>query len=278
MWYVSAGAVILQRNRPMAGTIVASNPGLVPFSRGSDFNFDWEVGPDITIGRRIGCDNILEARYFNSYETADIQFRTPGNFIGAGFTGPANTLFFGHALTKLDSTEINFRHQEWDQLALLVGFRWVELKDNASYLLNNTVAEGSYDYNNHLYGGQIGADWAVTSRCNPLQLNVVGKAGIFGNADDGGITQFAPAGTPIQSFTGRGTATSFVGELDFSAAYILTNHIAVRGGYQLLWLSDVALATDAASRSLQNPSLLRTVSDDGNLFYQGATVAIDFIW
>jgi hypothetical protein len=27
-----------------------------------------------------------------------------------------------------------------------------------------------------------------------------------------------------------------------------------------------------------NPSLLRTVSDDGRLFYQGATVGVDIMW
>lgn len=118
----------------------------------------------------------------------------------------------------------------------------------------------------------------MTNRCNPLQIDVVGKAGVYGNANDGGITEFGPVGTRIGSFIGRGSSTAFVGELDFTAAYTLTDHIAVRGGYQLLWLSDLALATDAASRSLLNPSLLRTVSDDGHLFYQGATVAIDFVW
>jgi hypothetical protein len=279
LWYVSAGAVILHRDRPAPGIIVGNNPFTgVAFSRGSDFNFDWAGGPDITIARRIGCDDYLEVRYFNSYETADIQFRTPGGFIGAGFTGPANTLFVGHALTKLDSSEINWRHQEWDRLALLVGFRWVELKDDALYTINRTVAAGDYNFNNHLYGGQIGADWAVTNRCNPLQIDVVGKAGVYGNANDGGITEFQPVGTRVGSFIGRGSSTAFVGELDFTASYSLTDHIAVRGGYQLLWLSELALATDAASRSLLNPSLLRTVSDDGHLFYQGATVGLDFVW
>jgi hypothetical protein len=279
MWYVSAGAAILHRDRPDPGIIVGNNPFTgVAFSRGSDFNFNWAGGPDITIGRRLGDESMLMVRYFNSYETADVNFRTPGGFIGAGFTGPANTLFNGHALTKLDSTEINLRRQQWDQLALLVGFRWVELKDEAAYKINTTVAEGDYEYNNHLYGGQIGADWAVTSPRNPLQLNVVGKAGVFGNANDGGIFESRPVGNPIGSFAGRGSSTSFVGELDFTAAYIFTDHIAIRGGYQLLWLSDLALATNEASRSLLNPSLLRNVNDDSHLFYQGATVAIDFVW
>jgi hypothetical protein len=271
--------VFLHRDRPTAGTIVGAFPAGVPaFSRGSDFDFGWDAGPDITVDRRLGDYNALDVRFFDSDETADLQFRTPGNFIGAGFTGPANTLFVGRDVTKLDSTEINWRRQSWDQLAWLVGFRTVELEDNTTYDINHTVAAGGYNYNNHLYGGQFGLDWALLDRSNPLQINVVGKAGVYGNADNGGITEFVPVGKPIGSFTGQGSSTAFVGELDFSAAYILTKHIAIRGGYQLLWLSDLALATDAASRSLTNPSLLSTVDSTGELFYQGATVGIDFVW
>ncbi len=152
------------------------------------------------------------------------------------------------------------------------------MKDDLSYTIDRTVAGSEYNFNNHLYGGQFGADWSLTRRDNPLQLNVVGKAGIYGNSDNGGITEFEPVGTPVQTFAGQATTTSFVGELDCSASYALTSHIAIRGGYELLWLTNLALAPDAASRSLTNPGLLTTVSDSDNLFYQGANVAVECVW
>lgn len=279
LWEVTAGAVILHRDRATAGAIVAANPGTTTaFSSGTDFNFGWNAGPDIAIDRRIGDDNFLDLRYFNSYGTANVAFVTPGAFIGAGFTGPGGTTFAGSDLTKLNSTEINWKHQAWDQLALLAGFRAIELKDDLSYTINHTVASSQYDYNNHLYGGQFGADWSLTRRDNPLQINIVGKAGVFGNSDDGGLTSFQPVGTPIRVVTGQGTTTSFVGNLDCTASYALTSHISIRGGYELLWLTNLALAPDAASRSLTNPFVLSTVSDSDHLFYQGANVAVDFVW
>ncbi len=79
-------------------------------------------------------------RYFNSYGSASTQFVTPGGFIGAGFTGPGGTRFIGSDLTKLDSTEINWRHQRWNRLALLAGFRWIELRDGVSYNIGNVAA------------------------------------------------------------------------------------------------------------------------------------------
>lgn len=257
---------------------MAANPGLTPaFSSGNDFGFDWTAGPDVTIDRRTASGNIWDARFFNNYESATNQFVSPGAFIGAGFTGPGGTNFLAHYATKLDSFELNWEHPLTDQFLFLAGFRAIDLDDDLVYHLNTTVATGDYGYRNHLYGGQLGGDWALTGRGNPLQISVVGKAGIYSNSSEGGITQSA-GGTPIQSFLGTGSTTAFVGELDISAAYIFSRHWAIRGGYQLLWLDDLALASDAASRSLTNPALLRTVSSNGDLFYNGATAAIDFIW
>ncbi len=277
LWNISAGAVILHRDRPSDGTIIGAQPSGSPaFSRGSDFDFGWDGGPEITIARTIGRDNSLEARYFNCYGSADTQFVAPSSFIGAGFVGPRGTAISGHDLTKLDSIEINWRHQAWDRLVLMAGFRTIELRDYLSYKIGSP-ALADYDYGNHLYGGQIGADWALAKPSSPLQLGVALKAGVYGNADHGGVA-LTLGGGPAGNFGGQDTTTAFVGELDFLAAYNLTNHIAVHGGYQLLWLTNLVLATDAANRSLLNPSLLRTVSDDGRLFYQGATVGIDFMW
>ena len=277
--YASAGAVILHRSRPDGGIIVGNNPFTgANFPDGRDFTFGWDSGPDVTVGYYIDPCDAIEGRFFDDDGAQDTNtFRTPGGFIGAGFTGPANTLFQGRYTTQFYSSEINWRHDLDQQFAFLAGFRWIELADEMAYRINGTVAEGDYQYNNHLYGGQLGLDWLLTDRSNPLQVKVVGKAGLFGNSNDGGIFEFG-GGNPIGSFKGRDTTTSFVGELDFTVAYWFTSHVALRGGYELLWIDDVSLASDAASRSLLNPSLLRTVDDSQDLFYHGAMVGLDFVW
>jgi hypothetical protein len=277
-WYVSAGAIVLHRNRPDPGTIVAANPAGTRFASPSDFNFGWNWGPDITVARRMATGNIWEGRFFSSVgSSATNSFVAPGNFIGVGFTGPGGTVFNGNYFTRLYSTELNWKRPIGDQLKFIAGFREIELRDQMSYTLNNNVATGQYNYNNHLWGGQLGADWALLNTSRRLQVNVAGKAGLYGNLSDGGIYEFS-GNNAIGSFTGRKWANAFVGDLGISGAYFLTQHVALRGGYQLLWISDVALAGDAASRSLTNPSLLRTVDHSGQLFYQGATMAVDVIW
>lgn len=275
-WYASAGAVFLKRDRPDPGAVVAANPAGTPFSSPSDFSFDWEGGVDVALARRFSGGTILEARYFGVDSTDYNSFVTPGPFIGAGFTGPAGTAFNGKYLTMLDSTEINLRHPVNNRLSLIGGFRWVELKDEMFYKLNGNVATGDYEYNNRLYGGQLGASLTLNRPTHRWIANVETKAGVYGNVADGGIFEFQ-ANNPIGSFTDSDTTTAFVGEIDLTLGYRLTKHVVLRGGYQLFWLDNVALAGNAASRSLLNPSLLRDI-DYNSLFYQGATTGIDFIW
>lgn len=276
-WYATIGAVILERETPSAGTIIAANPALTPFSSAQDYNFDWEGGPEVALARRFENGYIVEGRYFGVDHSANVAIVTPGSFIGAGFTGPGGTSIAGRYLTTLDNAEINVRKQVGDRLTLLTGFRWLELQDEVDYTINAGVARGNYNYDNRLYGGQVGANFAVIEPGRRLMANIESKAGIFGNEVDGGIREFSGV-NPIGSFLGSDTTTSFVGEINLTTGYRLSNHIAVRGGYQLLWIENVALASDAASRSLTNPSLLTTVSDDAGLFYHGATCGIDFVW
>ena len=275
-WYASAGVIFLKRDRPAPGTVVAANPAGTPFSSASDFSFDWEPGVDVALARRFSGGNILEGRYFGVDSTDRNTFVTPGGFIGAGFTGPAGTNFNGKYLSKLNSSEMNLRHAMSDRLTLLGGFRWIELKDEMFYKLNGNVATGDYEYNNRLYGGQLGASFTPARPGGRLITNIEGKAGVYGNVSDGGIFEFQ-GNNFIGSFVDRNTTTSFVGELNMTLGYRLTSHVVLRSGYQLLWLGDVALAGDAASRSLLNPSLLRSTKY-ADLFYQGATAGFDVAW
>jgi hypothetical protein len=136
-WYVSAGAVILHRNRPDAGAIL--NPVGPGISVGAgDYDFGWNGGPDITVGRQIDCCNSWEVRYFNdlgasassafSFGVTDFRIATgaPVNVIGLTTADD----------TDLHSAEFNLRHKLNDYVTFLSGFRYVELEDSLRYDLD----------------------------------------------------------------------------------------------------------------------------------------------
>jgi hypothetical protein len=276
--YASVGVVVLKRQRPNGGTAVGTNPGGTPsFFDVSAFDFGWDEGPDLTIGWGSRTNGAWEGRFFRVESEADTSLVTPGGFIGGGFTGPAGTTFDNHYLTKLTSSELNYRAATDGRVTWLYGFRWIELHDEVYYKINGNVATGDYEYNNRLYGGQVGADVALSQSSNPLQFNIVGKGGLYGNVADGGIFEYQ-GNNFIGSFVGQDVTSAFVGELNFNGTYYVSRSVSITGGYQLLWLNNVATGSEASSRSLLNPSLLRTVNDHNTLFYNGATAALNFAY
>lgn len=279
-WFGYAGAIFLTRNDSNAGAFVAANPAGTPFLTGPQaFNdFSSESGYDLMLGRRFSNGDAIEVRYFGVDDIFDSNnFVAPGNFIGVGFTGPGGTSFFSRNWTQIKSVEANYKYFVGDRLSLIGGFRYLELNDTMRSTLNANVATGLYEFENHLYGGQLGADLLLTDPSNALELRVVGKAGLYYNEYNGGIREFQ-GNNFIGSFLGSDEGSAFVGDLLFSVSYWFNDHIALRTGYQLLWVGDVALGADEASRSLLNPSLLRNPKHDGDLFMQGAQVGIEFLW
>jgi hypothetical protein len=278
--YFSGGATVMRRSDPANGIIVSNNPSTnVSFLNGSQFSFGWETGFDGTVGIRFLNTEAIEFRFMNLNSSTKNQMTTPGNFIGAGFTGPGGTLFQSDYDTSLRNFEVNWRHQFFDQLTFLVGVRQMTVQDTLDVQLNTTVARGKYDYRNHLTGGQIGLDWALFNRTSPFQLNLAGKLGWYHLEADGGISEFQGAAqTFIGSFESHTGDTVWAGELGASAGYRLTQNIMLRAGYQVLYFDKVALASDNAAFSRLNPSLLRGDAIRDTLVFQGFNFGVTVSW
>lgn len=276
--YGSAGLVIMHRSTPGGGAIIASNPGGAPFLSANAYQFDWSRGFDGTIGVRFLHTEAIEARILTFHTSTGLNFTSPGSFIGVGFTGPTNTAFASNYDTKLSSWEVNWRHRVFDQLSVLAGVRSFTLKDDLFTTINTTVAAGDYSYDNKLFGAQIGADVALLPLASPLQVNVFGKIGRYTLTSSGGITEFQPVGNAIGGF---GTSISdkvYVSEAGVSAGYRVTNNILIRGAYQALWFNNLGLASENASASLFNPSLLNGTVYRGNVSFQGFNFGATITW
>ncbi len=266
--YVSAGALTMQRSTPGGGAIVAGNPGGTPsFRSGRDFDFGWNTGIDATIGVRFWQKEAIEVRFMNFSSNSGDSFTTPGGFIGAGFTGPGGTLFQGGYETRMQSWELNWRHQLFDQLNVLAGARYISADDMLFYKLNGNVATGKYNYRNNLFGAQVGADWALLPMASPFQINVFGKIGLYSVQTKGGIDEFQ-GNNYIGGFYANQRDTTWGSEAGATIGYRIGNNVLLRAGYQVLWLNDIGLASNNASASLLNPSLLRSVYR-GDLVLQG---------
>ncbi len=278
MWIASAGAVFLHRSRPEPAPIVTPPTGTPGVTiSGSDFAFGWDAGPDVSLWRRTAGGWMFEGRYFNSRDAhAAFQipqittFRTAGIGVTILGGGSINSFY----TTKLDSTEFNIHAPVNSRVTLLGGFRWVELRDVLRCNIATPATFTQWDDVNRMYGGQFGTNFWLTRPSNPLRINLIAKGGVYANVADNRFRS-----TIVSSTSSGDTATSFVGEVGLVASYRLTKHIALRGGYEVLWLDNVALATKAAAATRQTGGGTQsTINTDGRVWYNGATSGVEFVW
>jgi hypothetical protein len=219
-----------------------SNPSGV-----DNFEYDWQGGVDVDVRRRVLDDYQLQVRYFGVDQWSEV----------------ANTTNFGQvtANSNLHSTEVNLRRQWTESLTLLGGFRWIEMSDFARDGLDNTV-----DTNNHMYGAQLGAEWLVWDRGGPFTITTGVKAGIYYNRAD-----YDANFGPVQQ--SRRSLTAFAGEWDILSRYQVTDRMAIRAGYQLLWLEGVASFDAPQVAAVNNADRVNTA---GSPFYHGAVIGAEF--
>ena len=261
--------------------------GILPVFTATEDPFGWNGDLDITVGYRTDCCNACEVRYFGDPGATDresIAFGFGGSApIGSQYTiatgGPFDVLRLdAEYQTDLHSIEINQRHTVTDNITFLSGFRYLEVDEDLRFdvtIVGLQVAQYAWSDDNHLYGGQLGTDLTWWNS-GPFRINSVFKGGLYGVESDNAFTNRTILGTTVHNGA-NASDVAFVGEIDLMGTYSICRHVAVRGGYQLLWIDGIALANNVASET--NPGNGGAVIDtNGDLFYHGATVAMEFTW
>jgi hypothetical protein len=129
---------------------------------------------------------------------------------------------------------------------------------------------------NSLFGGQIGAAIRLWENGGPLHINCTPKAGLYDNAAANRCEIVDSTGRYRLLSSDQRNQVAFMGDIGLTAVYQLTHHIALQGGYQLLWIQGAAMAGDqpmAADSTTHNG-----ISSNGGVFYHGAMANVAFTW
>lgn len=181
--------------------------------------------------------------------------------------------------SELQNVEINLRRPLFDRLNFLVGVRYLELKEEG-LAMAISIGPGNYVVGfgiggqSRLFGAQVGADGCVWHK-GRFELGYMVKAGIYNNDAENVafMTLFlTPTGDASKASKSH---VAFVGETGIQGVCHLTQGLAIRAGYQLLWVEGVALASDQVSVS--DPHYhTATVDTTGSVFYHGAFAGLEF--
>lgn len=279
LWSVQVGAVILGRGSRSTVLLEDTISG-EPLANLNQLGDAWSGGPDIAVKRWLDCGRSIDVRFFavNSLDSSTTLTTSPiWNF-------PTEPPLFGLGVaditlsysTRLYSTEINWNSPINDYISWLAGFRWVEQYENLNFAADfgGNQAQIGFQTANRLYGAQLGANITLFCR-DALRVESVLKAGIYGNASS---HQFAVQQAIGPAFTAsdRIGQVAFLGEIGVVGVYQWTDCVALRAGYQLLWLDGIALAPDqiAATQVLTADG----IDAKGDAFYHGALLGVDIAW
>lgn len=270
-WTLQFDALFLRRAEQAVLPLVN---GATPYGA-QDLDVPFKFGPRVSlIGSNLYGPWAAEFTYFSvdgwlaqrTSDTATTLFTTPAINFGARTVTSAYR-------ESLYSTEFNIRRQFWNQIDVISGFRMIELQSD---LFTDLVGSSHHvNTNNHLYGYQLGGDWRFFSGYH-FDFNTWAKAGIYGNAADQS-TDIVNVGGAVPNYGVQGGRAAFVGELGVAGAYRWNGWLAVRGGYQMLWLDGLAMAPDQIPVS-NVATGVATLDTSKSLLYHGGFMGLEVIW
>jgi len=173
--------------------------------------------------------------------------------------------------------EVRCQSYEW-----LIGFRHINLDEELNISAQRTVAggleEGAYDIRtaNHLYGVQLGG--RVRRTRGRYGWETTGKVGIFTNDADQRQTVTDFPDFPIRSneSSGRG-GVAFLGEVNLSGIYRLTDIWNLRAGYSAILIEGLALAPDQLNFNFAS-TRRNQLYNSGGMLLHGANVGLEARW
>ena len=303
-------SVFLQRdnatnNQPIAVHPVRGGVDTVLTSR--RLRYDTAPGVRLMYGAR-GKDGLgWEAGYLGVYGMfADADVVDPNGISVPGALG-SNVPGFGSAqrlrpkyFSTLNVAEVNAllsessRHGDlsarlpWDRCPherttdLIGGFFWAGLGESASLgITPSGAASSAYSVatTSNLFGAQLGmrrrTEW------ERFALEGTFKAGVAGSflsaSADPITTPLAPGTVYRDSRSLRTTSAGLLSTITITAIYRLNDTWGLRAGYDMAWLSGLALAPNQWDFT-DTPSSGTTLHGAGGLFLQGASLGLESRW
>ena len=292
-WDVAVDAIMLWQGNSQ------SLPLFLDAGGGTGFNaqsLQTQTGAGVRVGllRYIADRYAIEGNYFSArpFEANGVAPASGGPYT---MTNMGDLVFDDIKSAQIGTTgwiqsaEINWRRCEcWCPITWLAGFRWVELNSQANidYDFANPDPIGSGTVNTHvgnnLYGGQLGADIRLWNARGRWRVNSLGKAGIFYNSSSfqrssAGFVYSDGKPYPLGNTSATADQTSFFGEIGLNSTYWITDWLAWRAGYTVMWAAGVAVAPEQLPLN-DFGDRTASINTNGSVLLHGVTTGIEARW
>lgn len=277
-WIARGTAIYVDRASEGPLSLIESTTNQGQQLNADAFNFDHELRYDLSLTRLAWYDGGFELRYLDFGELAASTSVPVSNSIVQINSSPP---VFAPNVQSIDaryttdfySIELNYFYPMYDFLTVLVGFRYINFDDEIRAVLDATPQTFFFDAGtrNDLYGGQLGLITVPYCPLFGLWISSYGKIGIYANDAenrsrlDTGLTQALVNATADNS--------AVVGEFAIQGELPIHPHVSIFGGYNLLFLERVAVASDQV---VVTDFFNGTGSNDnGGVLFHGASLSLE---
>ena len=294
---------------PFIATFIT--PGTEAFNS-NQFRQGFSTGPKISLTYHDDSGYGVELSYFNVFDqtaTKAIGPDSPADWLVMRAPGIfwqtqdfPNQAMVWSAATSLYNAEANGRLDLSSRVTLLAGFRWLQLNDNLQGTLTPpdqtaptwkstcsgcnifqiTAGDPAGNFppfwntrtTNNLYGVQIGVNGKLLE-LGRFSLDGLIKLGLFdNNAGQSTGVSLQKVVFPSQATTNH---AAFVSEAGLQLKYRLNKTLALKAGYEALWLDGVALAPGQIQETLTLSNVRALgVNCSSSVLFQGATFGLEY--
>ena len=282
------------------------NQGFSPgFRLGVTYHADSKFGLELSFFRVRGWDSSRSIGPDNPPNW--LVMRAPGNFFQTqDFSYQSMTWNYS---TDIYNAELNARYNFSRRITVLAGFRWLQLNENLQGTIpppdrilpiwkfdpNNNLFEVARIENlrgipatgtfppfwnastaNNLYGLQFGADGKLFERGRFSITGLIKVGGYWNHASESTGVSLEKVVYPTGAKTDH---AAFVGEAGLQCKYQFARGLALKLGYQALWLYGVALAPGQIQKTYEiGPASVTAlgVNCDSGVFLHGGTAGLEY--
>ncbi len=255
-------------------------------------DFDYAPGMRLTFGKK--SDSIF-GRELGIMALADVSedVTTRNNqFLSVDFQSQNKE-------SDIYSIEYNRVNWGWDLVKTFVGFKFLRFDDSYRIatasgargpqpeqrdVFDNVIVPAqagrsadsgffSMDASNSLFGVQVGGElfYDIGYRWS---TSVGGKWGAFLNLNDFDTVTIGNSGTPFET-ENDGSTISTAAELNILAHYQIRTNLRFKGGYNLLYVGNVATVSDNFAQRVPTINGINT-GDSDDVFFHGFSLGLEF--
>ncbi len=274
--------IVLKRDNEQQQNILFNDvTGEALFSM-SDFNFNWQPSYRNSARYNITPRAGIEATYLRVHNDwverriVDAAVPIRVQMFGVSVVSPFDPFQLTYR-TKMQTGELNFRRSsENGEITFITGFRWAQIDELFSTAVPSIATDLRVSTQNKLYGWQVGYEGSSWVSYGILRVDSSVKAGVYQNTARNNA-RLQTLGIGLVNVGTNDEVPAFLGESRITLAAPLTKHCFLRGGYQLMYLSGLAIAADQINSIKVVPPQV-DLESDGQAIYHGWFLGLEAWW